>query len=158
MLQITFFGAIVSDLPEIQKFTDFWLSGRGKSAGAPGATNDCFISPSQHKRYIEKYRTVLVREGPNLIAWAVVHPSGQLIHLLVAGTHRGQGVGSRLLNYLDPPRVRSKSNQQSGNPAEFYRRHGYHSVGTQEPSCRCGFSKRDTGKARTIEIFEKNSS
>lgn len=154
MLQIR--QASETDIGEISRFTDYWLSGRGKRNDAPGATNDCFITASQHRRYVVKYQTFVMYEGSRLVGWAVLHTSGQLIHLLIAGDCRGRGLGSRLLEHVNPPQVRSKSNQQSGNPRRFYEQHGYSFVEAQEPACHCGFSKRDTGRARTIEIFRKN--
>ncbi len=111
--------ATLDDLKAVSYFTDFWLSGRGKRVKEFRAVDDCFISPSQHKKYICKYRTFLCIDTFGIVGWAVVEPSGTLIHLLVGACYRGKGIGRTMMSLLSPKFVRSKSDQSSGNPIGF---------------------------------------
>lgn len=147
--------AIESDLKSISQFTDYWLAGRGLAKGAPGAVNDYFIGPSQHRKYVLKYKTLLALEGHNIVAWAVVEPSGTLIHLLVAGDRRGQGIGSMVLRVLDPPKIRSKLDQSSGNPEEFYHKLGYKKVAQVQSQSRYDIDTIRPDRPKNIDIFEK---
>ena len=122
--------ATEDDSKALRRFTDFWLSGRGKRVKAAGAVDDCFISPSQHKKYICKYRTFLCIDALEIICWAVVEPSGTLIHLLVHGNYRRKGFGRFVVQILSPRYVRSKLDQSSGNPISFYEKLGYRKVRT----------------------------
>lgn len=106
--------AIMSDLDLIIGFVDRLLAGR-----------DFFCPRGQHIGYF-KYKTILLTfHGPDLIGWAVRQKSGSLIHLLVDPEYRGRGIGSHLLRLLEPLTIRSKSDQSTGDPYEFYRMHGY---------------------------------
>ncbi|MFA5436521.1 MAG: GNAT family N-acetyltransferase [Candidatus Neomarinimicrobiota bacterium] len=121
------------DLCRIINFVDYWLSGRGVKAKAKGAVNDCFMSPSQHERYLTKYETWLMEANGEIIGWAVKHPNGSLLHLLIAGNYRSQGYGTKLLQAIRPQTIRAKTNQSTGDPTPFYVRHGYR-VTEQKPS------------------------
>ena len=128
--------ATLDDLKDVSRFTDFWLSGRGKRVKAFGAVDDCFISHSQHKKYICKYRTLICLEDLELVGWAVVEPSDTLINMLVAGNYRGQGIGRQMMCLLSPKFVRSKLDQSSGNPTGFYEKLGYTKVKTVKSRSR----------------------
>jgi GNAT superfamily N-acetyltransferase len=143
------------DVVEICKFTDWWLSGRGKKCGVPGASDDCFISPSQHTKYVVKYNTYLVYDKDKLIGWCVIEPSGTLIHMLIAHEYRGRGVGKMLLDLLRPRIVRSKSDQSTGNPGGFYERCGYVKTGSEQSRSRLGIDKIKPSRARNIDIYER---
>ena len=147
--------AKIEDLKEICRFTDFWLAGRGKKIGACGATNDCFISPSQHKKYIEKYATWIIKEEEKIIAWSVTQHDGSLIHFLIAGTHRGKNIGSTFLDALSPAQIHSKSNQQSGNPGPFYEKHGYIKTESRQSKSRLDIDKIKPNRKKTIDIYVK---
>lgn len=147
--------AVQDDLDAIVKFTDYWLAGRGCRVNAPGAVNDCFISPSQHKKYIIKYQTYIVREDEKIIAWAVIQYDGSMIHFLIAGTHRHCGMGSQLLNVLDPPKIHSKSNQSTGDPGPFYEKHGYKKIVSVQSRSRLDIDKIKPDRKRIIDIYEK---
>jgi len=147
--------AKIEDLKEICQFTDFWLAGRGKRLGIEGATNDCFISPSQHKKYIEKYHTWLIKDNDQIIAWSVTQYDGSLIHFLIAGTHRNKGIGSHFLFVLNPKKIHSKSNQQSGNPGPFYENHGYIKTESRQPRSRLDIDKIKPNRKKTIDIYVK---
>lgn len=147
--------AVVDDLKAISRFTDFWLSGRGKRVNAPGAVDDYFISPSQHKKYICKYRTFLCLDELEIIAWAVVEPSGTLISLLVAGNRRGEGIGRAVIELLSPKLVRSKSNQSSGNPRPFYEKMGYKLLRRETSRSRLDIDQVRPKRPRIIDVFSR---
>jgi hypothetical protein len=50
--------------------------------------------------------------------------------MLVAAPHRGEGIGKEMLNQLMPPKIRSKTDQSTGNPTPFYQANGYEITGT----------------------------
>ena len=43
-----------------------------------------------------------------------------LIHLLIDAKYRGKGIGKKILKKLNPDIIRSKSDQQTGDPKQFY--------------------------------------
>lgn len=106
--------AVMSDLDSIVEFVDKLLRSK-----------DFFCPRGQHIGYF-KYKTILLTfHKARLIGWAVRQKTGSLIHLLVDIEFRGQGIGSHMLECLQPLTVRSKSDQSTGDPYEFYRKHGY---------------------------------
>lgn len=106
--------ACMDDLDLIVEFVDRLLAGR-----------DFFCPRGQHIGYF-KYKTIVITyDGPMLIAWAVRQRMGSLIHLLVDPDYRGKGIGSHLLQVLEPLTIRSKSDQSTGDPIKFYEMHGY---------------------------------
>ena len=133
------------DLPAISAFTDFWLAGGAAAKHIPGAGTDFFIPFGRLKCYLEKYTTVIVFDDFTLIAWAVRTKLGVLIHLLVDPNHRGQGIGSHLLELLTPATVRSKSDQSTGDPLQFYVSHGFTKADTEK-----------TGKKKNIDVLKRN--
>jgi len=143
-MDIVYRKANVSDLPAIVAFVDYWLTGGGQANGIPGATHDYFVRTGQHKAYLAKYGVMLATFEGEIVGWAVKTGKGVLIHLLIAATFRGQGIGGAMLRRMDPEIVRSKFDQKSGDPAEFYRKQGY--VRT---------SSERTGKKRNIELFHR---
>ena len=155
-----YFNLIKADLSYLKmicRFTDFWLAGRGMKSNAPGAMNDYFISPSQHEKYITKYKTYIVIDCENIIAWTVIQLDGSLIHLLIDGTWRGKGLGSRILKELNPQKVHSKSNQSSGNPAAFYEHCGYIKTDTVTSKSRFDINKIRPDRKKIIDIYQKVS-
>ena len=145
--------AILDDLKDVSRFTDFWISGRGKRVNALGAVDDTFISPSQHRKYICKYRTFLCLDALEIVAWAVVEPSGTLIHLLVAGNHRSGGIGKRIVRILSPEVIRSKSDQSSGNPIGFYEGLGYRKVRTVKSRSRFDIDVVRPNRKSNIDVL-----
>ncbi len=152
---LKFRDATIDDLESVSRFTDFWLSGRGKRVKAFGAVDDCFISPSQHKKYICKYRTFICLDMFWIIGWAVVAPSGTLIHLLVAGNKRGKGIGRQMMKLLSPKYVRSKLDQSSGNPIGFYKRLGYRRVATEQSRSRLDIDVIRPKRKTNIDVLER---
>jgi len=121
----------LGDLEKIKEFVDFWLSGRGKRVGTPGAVDDCFVSVGQHKAYLRRYLVVVALEDDKIVGWGVKTMKGVLLHLLVAGDHRGQGIGGELLRIMEPWSVRSKIDQSTGDPTGWYKKKGYTVCGTE---------------------------
>lgn len=118
--------AVLDDLDPIVHFVDDLLAGK-----------DFFCPRGQHIGYF-KYKTILVCfDNCRLVGWAVRQKNGSLIHLLVDPEYRGQGIGSHLLESLEPLLIRSKSDQSTGDPRAFYEKHGY----TQDSGERAGKNK-----------------
>lgn len=147
--------ATIEDLDKIRRFTDFWLAGRGLPSKAPGAVNDYFISPSQHKKYITKYSTYLLLDNRGLIAWAVIQNDGSLIHFLVEGYSRHEGIGKYFLKLLNPPKIHSKSNQSSGDPGPFYKKMGYTKTATVKSKSSLNIDKIKPDRKPIIDIYER---
>lgn len=134
------------DLEGIVEFVDYWLSGGGKKDRIPGAGHDYFVRRGQHADYLRKYTVLLATLGSEIIGWAVKTSKGVLIHLLVAATFRGCGIGKEMLRRMNPDVVRSKSDQSSGDPAGFYRSQGFVSSGCER-----------LGRKKNIDLFVKES-
>lgn len=147
--------AKLEDVFDLCRFTDYWLSGRGKRENAPGAVNDCFVSPSQHEKYIKKYTTWLVTVRTVIVGWAVIQKNGSLTHFLIAGTHRGRGIGSKFLEFLGPETIRSKSNQSSGDPGPFYKKRGYKKISRIKSKSRLDIDTIRPNRKPIIDIFKK---
>ena len=143
-MTITYKIASSEDIPQLIAFTDFWLAGRGTAVHAEGVVNDYWISPSQHRDYLRKYKVLVAIDSATIVGWAVCSKSKRLFHMLVAGTHRGKGIGSKMLKMLDPQTVRSKTDQASGDPTPWYIAHGFNRA-----------SVRLEGKKQNIAILTK---
>ncbi len=141
-MEIEYRKAVAEDLMNIAAFVDFWLTGGGIPDGVPGSAHDFFVPVGRHKGYIAKYEVLLAMCASEIVGWAVKTKKGVLIHLLVAGTFRAQGIGSEMLKKLRPDVVRSKFDQSTGDPADFYSKHGF----IKE-------SSRRVGKKQNIDIF-----
>lgn len=152
-IMIIYRQARIDDLDSISRFTDWWISGRGKAKGVVGAVNDCFITKKQHKKYIEKYETLLAFRGAIIVGWAVKGHNEVLIHLLVAGHRRGQGIGKAMMLILRPKVIRSKSDQSTGNPIGFYEKLGYTKLRSEKGKARFDFVRFNSSKAMNIDVF-----
>ncbi|MBA7665177.1 hypothetical protein ES703_73246 [subsurface metagenome] len=141
-MEIEYRIAVAEDLTAIVAFVDFWLTGGGIPDGVPGSAHDFFVPVGRHKGYLAKYVVLLALCASEIVGWAVETKKGVLIHLLVAGTFRAQGIGSEMLKKLRPDVVRSKFDQSTGDPAGFYSKHGF----IKE-------SSRRVGKKKNIDIF-----
>jgi len=136
-----------SDLEDIRIFVDYWLAGRAKLAGIENAGNDYFVTTKQHQQYIKNCVVLLAFINKKMVGWAVKERNNVLIHLLIDATQRGKGIGRTMLKELDPDIIRSKSDQQTGNPAGFYEKYGYILCGTIQ-----------VGKKRNIDLMMKDTS
>lgn len=153
-LMVHFRLAQLSDIKVLSRFTDWWLSGRGRSKGISGAVDDCFISAGQHKKYVSRYTTLLALRGVTLVGWAVVEPSGTMIHLLIAGNYRGQGIGKLMMHVLRPKLIRSKFDQSSGNPIGFYLKLGYTKVKRVQSRSRLDIDRLRPARKPNIDILQ----
>lgn len=113
------------DLPTIIHFVDYWLAGRGKCQGENLASNDYFVSPRQHRKYLNQYDVVIAIHKNKVVGWSVKQHQQTLIHLLIDGNFRGKGIGEKLLKFLDPRIIRCKTDQQTGDPTSFFEKQGY---------------------------------
>ena len=123
--KITYRRATFKDIEDIVKFVDFWLSGRAKAKGIKTGGNDYFVTKNQHKRYLKSCYVLLAIKEKKIVGWGVREKSSVLIHLLISGEQRGQGIGKKMMKMLKPDIIRSKSDQQTENPASFYEKLGY---------------------------------
>lgn len=135
--------AVIGDLDQIVKFVDYWATGGAMKAGMSGGVHDFFVPPGRHEKYIYEYTVLLAFYSTYLIAWAVKTHLNVLIHLLIDARFRGKGIGSKMLERLNPKLVRSKFDQSTGNPAPFYTKHGYIKT-----------SSSRVGRNKNIEIFQ----
>lgn len=141
-MAVEYRSAKSEDLESLTAFVDFWLTGGGQAAGIPGAGHDFFVPKGRHEAYLKKYSVLLATFEGEIVGWAVKTKKGVLIHLLVAATFRARGIGSELLKRMSPEVVRSKFDQSTGDPAGFYRKHGF----VKESSER-------VGKKKNIDVF-----
>lgn len=146
------------DLHEIQTFTDYWLSGRGLQKKELGAVNDVFISRGQHKGYLRISTVLLAYDDKKLVGWSVKHRNGTLIHMLVAGPYRGKGIGSEMLRILDPPLIRSKTDQTTGNPTPWYESRGYKKISTATSIPTFRKPKRRRSPLNNVDILTRKTS
>lgn len=141
-MDVVYRKAVTDDLDGIANFTDFWIGGLGISCKVPGAGHDFFVPKGRHRDYLRKYAVLLAIYCGEIVGWAVKTNKGVLIHLLVAGTFRGQGIGRKMLDLLEPEVVRSKMDQSTGDPAKFYAKAGYISKSSER-----------LGRKKNIELF-----
>lgn len=141
--KIIYRRATIADLDNIQIFVDYWLSGRALRDNKNGG-NDYFVSKGQHKSYLKNSHVLIAVEEGKIVGWAVKGRNDVMIHLLIAGDCRGKGVGTELLKRLNPSVIRSKSDQQTGDPFSFYKKHGYKRA-----------SSVKVGKNDNIELLSK---
>lgn len=144
-MRIEYRKATTDDFTDIQCFVDFWLSGRGKSSGKEGVVNDYFISWKQHLDYLKSYCVLLALRDKKIVGWAVKNHHNVLTHLLVAGDCRGKRIGSEMIRLLKPEIIRSKTDQSTGDPGEFYIKLGYVKI----PGERIG-------RKKNIELYQKS--
>ena len=143
-MDIEYRKAEMMDLAGVIEFVDYWLAGRGFADHAKGVVNDYFISHKQHFDYIQRYFVLLGLDADKIVGWGVRNNHNVLIGLLVAGDHRGCGIGGEILRLLHPDMIRSKMDQSTGDPAGFYEKHGFVPAGTKL-----------IGKKENIQLFTK---
>ena len=143
-MEIQYRAAVQNDLPAIIRFVDYWLSGGAVSDHVPGATHDFFVPAGRHEKYLAEYTVLLAWCERVIVGWAVKTQRNILIHMLVAVPFRGRGIGGELLRRLKPEIVRSKMDQKSGDPADFYMKHGYYRLSCEK-----------LGRKDNIELYAK---
>ncbi len=150
---IVYRKARIDDLDVVSHFTDWWISGRGKAKGVVGAVNDCFITKPQHRKYIQKYETMLAFRGVFIVGWAVKGHNEVLIHLLISGPYRGKGIGKAMISILLPRVIRSKKDQSTGNPIGFYEKLGYKKVKSEQSKASFSIDKSRPLRPENIDVF-----
>lgn len=131
-------------MPAICRFVDYWLAGGAVSDHIPGATHDFFVPVGRQRKYLADYDVLLAICEHVIVGWAVKANRNILIHLLVAVPFRGKGIGGELLRRLEPEIVRSKMDQKSGDPADFYMKQGFYKLSCER-----------LGKKENIELYTK---
>lgn len=117
------------DAEALAKFFDDELAGRKKNKKTIGS-GDFFVPRQRCCDFVRNRPCWLAISDGKIIGVAVKNlKSNVLIHLLVAWDWRGKGIGARLLNTINPDVIRSKTDQQAGNPKTFYEKMGYRSSG-----------------------------
>jgi len=132
---------VKDDFDNVTKFVDKWLSGRALSEGGG---NDYFVTKNQHKSYFKNCHVFIALDGDKIIGWGVKEKSNVLIHLLIDANYRNIGLGKRMMKAINPMIIRSKSDQQTGDPRKFYEKLGYKIV-----------CKNKTGRKNNIELMTK---
>lgn len=145
-MQITYQIARSVDLQDIRQFVDYWLSGRARGPDRQISSNDYFVSHRQHSDYLKEKTVLMAHNADILVGWAVMSKTGTLIHLLIHGHYRNQGIASRMIQILNPKTIRSKADQGTGDPGPWYERRGFIKTST-EP----------VGKNKNIDIYENAS-
>jgi len=143
-MEIKYRNAVMEDLAAIVRFVDYWLTGGAEKDKVPGATHDFFVPFGRQRKYLERYNVLLAICERVIVGWAVKTNRNILIHLLVAVPFRGKGIGGEMLRILSPEIVRSKMDQKSGDPADFYMKYGYYKL-----------SGERLGRKSNIELFVK---
>lgn len=143
-MEIKYRKAAMEDLAAIVRFVDYWLTGGAVSDRVPGATHDFFVSRGRQEAYLAKYDVLLAICERVIVGWAVKTNRNILIHMLVAVPFRGKGIGGEMIRRLAPEIVRSKMDQKSGDPADFYMKQGYYRLSCER-----------LGKKENIELFAK---
>ena len=146
MYEIDYRRATILDLMAIKDFVDFWTAGVGCRLKVKGASDDFFIQPARHRDYINRYVVLVAMHCWRIVGWAVKQKDGTLIHLLVHAEYRGLGIGEKMLRMLDPPKVRSKKDQSTGDPVGFYKKNGYVKL-----------EKQPASKKGNIEVLVKQT-
>jgi len=141
MFDIIYRDVTKNDFNDVCKFVDYWLSGRAIKIGGG---NDYFVTRNQHKSYFKNCKVMIAIDNNKIIGWAVKGKNNVLNHILIAADYRGKGIGKVLMNKINPDIIRSKSDQLTGNPKEFYEKLGYKSI----------ISKK-VGKKNNIELMTK---
>jgi ribosomal protein S18 acetylase RimI-like enzyme len=128
---LIFRPATEKDLAKILAFTDIFLR------------KDYFLRRPELKEKQRIGSMLVVLDGDKLVAWAAMGKNGALWNLLVHSKYRGRHIGETIVKELNPPLIRSKRDQSTGDPLAFYQKIGYRIVQVRQ------------GRKRNIDILEK---
>ena len=101
------------DFPKILAFADIYLRRDWliRKQYLTDRINDCIICESVDGK---------------LLGFGIISPKTKtLINLIVHPKFRGQGIGKKILKFINPQIIHSKANQSTGDPKSFYLKNGY---------------------------------
>ena len=84
---------------------------------------------------------------------AICTRSNTLIQLLVRDDQRGKGLGTKLLEIINPKKIRCKTDVSFGDPTGFYLKHGF-----KEFQLSFDGTPAKVGKNKNIIVLDKTSS
>jgi len=114
--------------------------------------SDGFIGDRRLRYYLQRDRTYVALEGEEIVGVAIHSKKKTLYNLIVDETRRGQGIGTKLLQAVNPDYIRCKVNVSSGNPIPFYQKHGYGFVGVVRDGQSSPHKKT---KQKSIQVMVK---
>jgi N-acetylglutamate synthase-like GNAT family acetyltransferase len=123
--------ATKKDIPKIMAFVDIHLR-------ADWLVRRPYLNDNLNRGYV-----YLIEHENKLIAWAICSHDGRLWNLLVRPDHRGKGLGGEFIKALNPTIIRSKSDQSTGDPTDFYQKLGYEIL------------EKKVGRKKNINIMKK---
>lgn len=133
----------------VELFDKFLTNGRG------------FIPRGIIQNLINKKRYVYVLEEKNkIVAVAIGRPGGTLWNLLVHPDFRRKGLGTAIVKFLNPRKIRVKwtgfKNSETEDPTGFFEKFGYRSVEYDVPrNAWAGGKYQKSGSKETIEVMRK---
>ena len=129
---LTYRQMIEPDIPKVLGFVDIFLR---KSWFV--RRKYCFDHMSE---------SCVVLDGDKLVGWIFIDGKKvekTLYNLIIHPKYRGRNIGRILIEKLQPKIIRSKTDQATGDPTEFYKKLGYEIV------------EKNQGKKRKINIMKK---
>jgi len=124
---------IESDIPKVLGFVDIFLR------------KSWFVRRKYCFDHMNESWVVL--DGEKLVGWIFIggeKVEKTLYNLIVHPKYRGRHIGGILIEKLKPKIIRSKTDQATGDPTEFYKKMGYEIV------------KWKQGRKRKINIMKKS--
>ena len=86
---------------------------------------DWFETKARLCVFLKKETCHVAFDGDKLIGFSVTQRNGIMIRLLIIPDYRGCGIGAMMLKESNPQIIRSKTDQSTGDPSAFYRKHGF---------------------------------
>jgi len=143
--------AMPDDIPMIRQLFD---SHYRKDYFLPGSHIRRAVTGEVEARFGKQrnpHNVYLAFDDSLLVGMALVNRSGCLNNLLVHKQYRGCGVGSSLISFASPTKVRCKVDNSDGDPTPFYEKQGFVTIGQYD---LWGNLPLD-GKKRNIKIMVK---
>jgi len=86
---------------------------------------DWFETKEHLYNFLRKETCHVAFDGDKLIGFSVTQRNGIMVRLLIIPDYRGCGIGAMMLKESNPQIIRSKTDQSTGDPSAFYRKHGF---------------------------------